>query len=252
MFKIVSVGWQCAQFLDRTLQSVAEQTCSDYKIMVVYDPSTDDGALKVWNWCDRDPERRHFLINLKNQKFAVQNQYAALKALDPADDDIIVFLDLDGDQLAHPNVLAHLLEYYADGTLLTYGNYQPVPHVTTCPPAVPFPPQVVHDSSYRQYILSGAGSCFNHLRTMKGRVWKAIPEAQFKWSDRDEWFENGTDYVFMTAGLELAAGRYKCIEEVLCLYNHDNPLADNITHPASTHSGVQNLLNRPPLSALPY
>lgn len=250
MFKIVSVGWQCAQFLEQTLQSVVQQTCDDWEIMVVYDQSTDDGAMKVWNWCDRDPYWRHFILNL-DQRFAVQNQYLALKSLDVQDDDIVVFLDLDGDMLAHPDVLTHLLEYYADGTLLTYGNYRPVPYVTTCPPAVPFPDEVVRGASYRNFMVTGQGSCFNHLRTMKGRVWKAIPEYQFKWNDRDEWFENGTDYVFMTAGLELVAGRYKCIEEVLCLYNHDNPLADNITHPASTHSGVQNLLLRPPLDPLP-
>jgi glycosyltransferase involved in cell wall biosynthesis len=253
MFKIISVGWQCAQFLERTLQSVENQTVRDWEMMIVYDNSTDNGAELIEQWAtDHNPffgGRYHYQLN-SDQRFAVRNQYEGLEALDPADDDIIVFLDLDGDQLAHASVLDNLLTAYSDGTtLLTYGNYEPVPHVDTCPPAVAFPDDVVASVGYRHYILSGAGSCFNHLRTMKGKVFKAIPEDRFHWANSDEWYQNGTDYVFMVNGLELVGGKYKCLTEVLCLYNHDNPLADNITHPAATHQGVQDMLARPPLAA---
>lgn len=249
MFKIVSVGWNCEQFMEQTFRSVEMQTRTDWEIAITYDVSNDSGAKKIMDWCDYRNYQWNYQIN-GDHRFAVRNQYETITRLAPSDDDIIVFLDLDGDQLAHPNVLQHLTEYYNDDTLLTYGNYTPVPFADTCPPAIPFPPEVIADGSYRQYMTSfGGHCCFNHLRTMKGKLFNNIPLWHFK-RDSGEWFTAGTDYLFMLAGLELAGGRHKCIEEVLLLYNNANPLADYLTHPADTSSNVMEALTRPPLSPL--
>lgn len=250
-FKIVSVGWSCAVFLEQTLSSVEEQSVDNWDIWITYDPSDDDGADRIRAWCDARDDRWNYTINA-NHQWAVRNQYEAITNLAPDDDDIIVFLDLDGDQLAHPDVLARLAEQYEDGTMLTYGNYEPVPYAASCPLAIPFPPQVVADSSYRQHMLTGE-CCFNHLRTMRGHVFKSIPADQFRWIDGPQvgqWYVAGTDYVFMVAGLELAGGRYKCIPEVLLLYNNANPNADNIVHPSDSDACVQNYLRRPRLTAM--
>jgi hypothetical protein len=247
MFQIISVGWHCAEWLEQTLRSVEEQTADEWRIMIIYDGGDNGGDL-IKAWCDARDERWNYRIN-DEQQWAVRNQYEAVQALAPDDDDILVFLDLDGDRLAHPGVLARLSDYYYDGTLVTYGNYRPVPFAATCPPAVPFPPDVVANISYRQHVLSGAGCCFNHLRTMKAKIYKAIPEDRFK-RPNGEWYESGTDYVVMIPGLELAGGRYKCFEEVLLLYNNANPLADYIVHPAGTSGNIRDCMERPPLPPL--
>lgn len=248
MFKIISVGWKCAQFLEKTLASVEAQVEQDWQIHIVYDGG-DHGDWLIRNWCDERDDRWTYTINTE-QLWAVRNQYEGVKKLNPADDDIIVFLDLDGDQLAHPEVLSHLLHYYADATLVTYGNYRPEPFAETCPPAVPFPPEVVANVAYRDHVMSGAGCCFNHLRTVKGKVYNAIPEERFKRLN-GEWYESGTDYVVMIPALELAGGRYKCLDEVLLIYNNANPLADYIVHPSGTTGNILDALQRPPLDPLP-
>lgn len=246
-FKIVCAGWKCAGWWQQTLQSIDDQTVEDWDVWVVYDGGDDEGPA-ISQWCEAHGQRWNVTLTTK-QQFAVQNQVEAIAALAPADDDVVVFLDLDGDQLAHPEVLAHLRVYYGDDTLVTYGSYRPVPYVATCSPAVPFPPEVVEANAYREHMLAGGGCCFNHLRTMKGRVAKAIPADRFRWSD-GRWHQGGTDYIFMTAALELAGGRYKCIEEVLLLYNHANPNADNLSHPAVADACTQDTLRRPPLERL--
>lgn len=247
-FKIVSVGWTCAQFLQRTLVSIENQSRDDWDAWITYDPSDDNGGELIKAWCDKRDDRWNYTLN-DIQQFAVQNQYETICRLEPDDDDIIVFLDLDGDQLAHPDVLERLAEHYSDGTLLTYGSYEPVPFAASCPPAIPFPDKVIRDSSYRSHMLTGA-CCFNHLRTMSGAVFNRIPEDQFRWPKGD-WYHAGTDYVFMVAGLELAGGRHKHIPEVLCLYNNANPRADYLTHPADADACVQNYLRRRPLPPIP-
>ena len=251
-FIIVSVGWQCAEFMERTLVSIKAQSVGNWESHIRYDPSDDNGAEMIERWCD---EREGFNGQINtDRRFAVRNQYEAIVAAHPAGDDIIVFLDLDGDQLAHEHVLRDLAGHYADGTLLTYGSYRPVPDPGTTDPAVPFPKDVVRNNAYRKHMLSGTGCCFNHLRTMSGRVFNAIPANYFHWSSgpkRGEWYEAGTDYIFMVAGLELAGGRYKFIPDVLLLYNHANPNADYLYHPAEADACTRQYLSRPPLSPLP-
>ncbi len=246
-FKIVSTGWQCADWIDQTLVSVESQTLSNWDIWITYDPSDDDGAKIIQEWCDTRDERWNYQIN-PNRRFAVQNQYEAIKSLQVEDDDIVIFLDLDGDRLAHDRVLERLASFYEDNTLVTYGSYVPVPAVGPPGRIEPYPAQVVRERSYRRFTLD-RGCYFNHLRTMKGRIVNNIPLSNFQWDD-GQWYQVGVDYVYMMAALELANGRYKCIKETLLLYNHANPLADNISHGQAGKSCVLDCLSRPPLPPL--
>ena len=250
-FKIISCGWQCAPFIEQTLRSVEQQTRSDWEIFIAYDRSQDSGAEVISRWCANRPnDNRWRYFCYQDQRFAVQNQVEGIRALDPSDDDVIVFLDLDGDRLAQPHTLQRLADYYADETLVTYGSYQPIPDLGTCQPATPFPDHVTASNSYRSYILGGGNTCFNHLRTMKGKVFWSIPDSYFKWPS-GEWYTAGTDYTFMCAAMERAGGRYKCIQETMLFYNHANPHADNIEHPEETGRCVIDSLQRPALSPLP-
>jgi glycosyltransferase involved in cell wall biosynthesis len=251
-FRIVSCGWNCAPFLEWTLQSVEEQSIADWEIFIIDDASDDPlQAQKIRDWCKprtfAGDKRWRFRINDLNLG-TPRNQYYGILLMNPAPEDIIVFLDLDGDRLAHPDVLKNLLEYYSDGTLVTYGSYRPVPDLGTSTPARAFPPDVVRDRTYRQAILGGYTG-FNHLRTMKGKIFHAIPESNFQWPD-GAWYKHGTDYAFMAAALELANGRYKCIEEVLLIYNHANPNADYLTKGQDSHRCVVDYLHRPALKPL--
>jgi hypothetical protein len=247
-FKIISVGWNCQDWIDQTLRSVDEQTRTDWEIAVFYDGG-DHGRKQIFEWVKPRSAKAQCCFNAE-QHFAVRNQYEGILALNPEPEDIIVFLDLDGDQLAHPGVLQRLDDYYADNTLLTYGSYRPIPDPGTTTPAQPFPADVIAKSSYRQHFLRGGRCCFNHLRTMKGKVFNAIPPEYFKWPD-GRWYDAGTDYLFMLAGLELAAERHKYINETLLFYNHANPHADNLSHPAVTNACVEDILRRSPLGRLP-
>ena len=252
-FNIISTGWQCANWLGQTLQSVQRQTHEDWQMMIVYDPSDDDGAQRIREWCqwreDHWDHRWHYRINTE-RLFAPRNQFEAIRLLNPDDEDVIVFLDLDGDMLAHPDVLAHLAEEYADGTLVTYGNYRPIPDEGLCPAAKPYPPEVIASLSYRAYIRGGRECCFNHPRCMKARVAKAIGKEQFQWPD-GRWYEGPADYLFMVPALELAGGRHKCLTEVLTLYNNANVYADNLTHPGESTAGCLDMLSKPVLDPLP-
>jgi hypothetical protein len=249
-FKIVSVGWECADFLTRTLRSIDTQTVVNYDVMIIDDASADPlQAQLIESWCGERDERWQYRIN-PSHRGTCFNQWSAIWWLDPRPDDVVVWLDLDGDQFAHRSVLDNLMTAYSDGrTLLTYGSYRPVPDHGTCPPVLPFPDEVVRANSYRAFIASG-GCNFNHLRTMSGRVARAITPEMLSWRDTEEWYEHGADYGYMINGLELAGGRHKMLDEVLCLYNNANPKADWLSHPVETNHCVADLLRHKPCEPL--
>lgn len=188
-FKIISVGWSCAQFMERTMASIEKQTLDNWDVGIAYDPSDDMGADIIRAWCDQDPERRKYQINTE-RRYAAHNQYDMIRAWEPEDDDVLVFLDLDGDQLSHEFVLERLTEAYAEGNFVTYGQYRPIPDQGTSTLATRYPPQVEATNAYRRH--TGAyGCCFNHLRTMSARVFKAMPEDNFKYADGSAWYDGG-------------------------------------------------------------
>jgi glycosyltransferase involved in cell wall biosynthesis len=262
-FKIVCAGWNCAEWFERTLRSVESQSIEDWDVWITYDPSDDDGAERIAAWCDARDDRWNYTINTE-RKFAIRNHYESITKLDPAADDVVVFLDLDGDMLAHRDVLFRLAQAYADGALVTYGQYKPIPDEGTSSFAKPYPADVVGRNAYREHHRRGGDTCFNHLRTMSGRVFRGIPESMLKWQttggtstpngrfrwQAGEWYQGSTDYVFMISALELAGGRYHVFDEVLLHYNHANPLADNKTHPHEAHVCITDFFRRAPLAPL--
>jgi hypothetical protein len=170
-----------------------------------------------------DP-RWNYVYNTHQLGSDAQTRWESIYRSDPDDEDIIIFLDLDGDELAHPEVLAHLIDYYADGTLTTYGSYESKPHNPNCIPALPYPAGVIATRSYRAF----GHVYFNHLRTMKAKIWRAIPIYEFKWStgpQQGEWYAKGCDVQFTIPALELAGPRFKVIDEVLMYYNSINPMS---------------------------
>lgn len=252
-YKIVSTGWNCAEWLEQTLRSVESQSVDNWDIWIIYDPSDDDGAWRVRSWCDERDERWNYTIN-DERRFAVRNQYDAVRNLNPESEDVVIWLDLDGDMFAHVDVLKHLGSYYeeADKPLLTYGSYRAIPDAGTSPAAVPFPDDVVSSGSYRSQMRTGI-CCFNHLRTMKGKVVNAIPETQFKFAkgpQAGQWYTTAGDYVFMACALELADGRYRVIEEVLLHYNHNNPYADYLMNSVASFATTNDFLCRPSIGPL--
>jgi glycosyltransferase involved in cell wall biosynthesis len=248
-FKIISVGWDCADLLDRTLHSISRQDWSAYDVVIVDDATEDPRqAKRIKEWCLDQGSRWRAVFNT-TRRGPVVNQMKAIALSKPADDDVIVWLDLDGDRFAHPGVLEILADAYEDRTtMMTYGTYKPIPDPGYPVPVGPYPLSVIVDNAYRADTLAN-GPRWNHLRTMRGDVVKAIPRDQFTWRD-GRFYEHGADYVYMTCGLELAGGRHKWIPEVLCLYNAANPRADNICHPVDTNRCVGDFLQRPPLQPL--
>lgn len=213
---IVAVGRNCAALAERCLRTVASLDDPGIRVAVVDDASTD-GTRDVVD----DYTTRHgwTAILRDDQRYALENQVAAWTALEPRDDDVIVFVDLD-DALPHPFVTHRVREEYERGAWMTYGSYEPWPpdhpSAKTCRPASAYPEKIVMFNRYRYWY-----KLFNHLRTVSWRVLKHLTVTDLT-DDRGRPWRANTDASVMIPCLELSGRRAVFIPDVLYQYTCDS------------------------------
>lgn len=254
-FKIISTGWNIdPAFIETTLNSIKAQTVTDYYVSVAYEATgrRDPAVQKLGDLTSLGLNGSGIIRYPENgYLYDVRNRYEATVAADIQDEDIIVTLDLDGDAFTTANVLAHLVEVYKDpNILLTYGSYRSVPFSSTCSQAEAYPDEVVANRSYRAYGLH----LFNHLRTMKGKVFNSIPVDQFHFSENHakagQWYTKANDLSFTFCGLERVGPRFAVLPDILMDYNSENPNSAWRIASGEIDECALDFLSRPPLDQL--
>lgn len=241
-FAIVCSGWKCWPAIRRTLTSIDAQTWDNYTVCVT-DDASDEPELRDWirSYCD---ERGWHYILRTERVGAVHNQLDAIAAMAPAPEDVIVWVDPDGDRLKHDGVLERVAAHYADGSKLIYFQYDTDPYSPTCSPSRAYPPDVIRGNTYREFGRT-RGIPWNHLRTMRAELFYEMEDSDFK-DDEGNWFMAGTDSAFMFPALELARGSVKFVDEVMLVYKSDNELADWRRQPRNVDRAHDIILGRPP------
>lgn len=219
-FIVVMTGRDCHDWAERAMDSVAAQKGVSARVCVVDDASEDKrmGNLLLSyatanGWAA--------IINLE-RKHVLANQVAAWKALEPQEDDVVVFVDLD-DQLAHPNVLNIVKRHYDQGAWMTYGSYVPNPSshpfAAWCRPALSYPDYIVSANLFRSMPPH-----FNHLRTIGWKVLKHVTDEDLRDNNGEYWQANA-DASVMIPCLELSGQHTVFVEDVLYKYTCNNAAA---------------------------
>lgn len=251
-FKIISSQRGAWPWIRQTVDSILGQAYTNYEVCIIDDASgIPELTAYIAGVAEAHPDRVKTILRDRPLRM-LRNQVDAIRLLNPGPEDVIVFLDGDGDRFAHEHVLERLARFYADPEVwMTYGSFKPIPAAKTCTPAAEIPARVIEDRSYRRESLT-VSQYWNHLRTMRGKVFAAIPDDHFRWPSgpkRGQFYEAGPDYVIMTAGLELADTHHRFIPEILCFYRHDyDPL--DLTRQRDTGACTQNYLRRASLAPL--
>lgn len=240
-FWIVVAFRDRADLLERCTQSILDQNDPDYTVLLGDDDSTPTEHLESLI-CDLTAIDRVRLLRHDRRVGTLRNQIDLIRAYEMASDDVLVFVDGD-DRLNGPCALSILREAYSDGTLLTYGSYITDPPDPRCSPAEPYPAQVLRARSFRR-----AGHRFNHLRTMRRRVFDQITDADLLVDGR--WPMAGGDYALMMPALELAAPRIKVVSSPLYVYTSNRDDSDwrvNADEIRRVHRGIASKPRKKPL-----
>ncbi|MFZ5376244.1 MAG: glycosyltransferase [Patescibacteria group bacterium] len=218
-------SWNSFQYFDNCINSVFQQTDSDYQILFVDDNSDYSPSQKKYI---KSKLNNHKVIFNNNRKFALRNAVQVINQYVHSPDDVVVNLDSD-DWLLDKNAISIIRETYSRHNCdFTYGDCQEFINgrlsINSSKALFPtnhrYPEQVEKNNLYRLEHFRP-----NHLRTWKAGIFKSINESAFK--DRNgQWIKFNEDLAIFFPLLELSKGNYKVIDKSLYAYNCSNPLND--------------------------
>jgi glycosyltransferase involved in cell wall biosynthesis len=104
-FSVVLPNYNYARFIGDTIQSVLDQTCKDYELIVVDDGSTDNSAELIESFVQKNPERMRLVRKANKGLPSARNA-----AWPHCRGRFIAFLD--SDDLWTPDFLEKILEFF--------------------------------------------------------------------------------------------------------------------------------------------
>lgn len=219
-FVLIIPSYNNSAFVEKNLRSVFTQNYKNYRVIYIDDHSSDDTYSKAKKLIHNlDQEKRTTLIHNAQNQGALSNLYNAIHSC--ADHEIVILIDGD-DFLAHENVLSILNEAYQDPNVwMSYGNFLDYPSYKQFPVCCkPLPESVIKKNSYRKYEW-----VTTHLRTFYASLFKKVALNDLVY--RGRFYPMGWDLAFMLPLLEMSGTHTKFINEVLYLYNRNNPISDH-------------------------
>ena len=216
-YNIIVPFYNAENWIEKCIKSVKRQRYDNFECILVDDVSSDLSLEKAILAIDNDP-RFHIAINEEKQ-YALKNISMAIETIkEPRDKDIIILLDGD-DWLASSLALSRLNEEYLDkDCFATYGSYVFHPWGTRGPEPSQYPEGVIENNYFREDIWRAS-----HLRTFRYGLWKNIDHDDLK-DENGEYYTMAYDQAIMLPLLEMSGERCRYIDDILHVYNKENPL----------------------------
>lgn len=217
-FVIVTPSYNNEAWCIANVESVVKQAYPHWHMIIINDVSTDRTSELLHSYIEsHNLHDKIKLIDNNERKGALRNLYETIHQC-PAD---VVIVTLDGDdEFAGPHVLQRIAQEYADPKVwLTYGQYKAHPGgaLGMCRP---FPSDVLLRRSFRSYQWLSS-----HPRTFKAWLFQRIKKEDLIYEGK--FFPVTWDLAMMFPMLEMASkGHIRCIQDVLYIYNIQNPLND--------------------------
>lgn len=225
----------------RNIESLLQQEYENFHIYIMNDCSTDDTAQKIADYIDKHPRcDKVTLINNEQRIGAMANYYHMIHALP----DYMIVINVDGDDwLVGPFVLSYINKLYQNPRIwLTYGQYVEYPHkqIGFCSG---YPKEVIQKNSFRKHGLP-----VSHLRTYYAWLFKKLRKDDLMYEG--DFVQATCDKVMMAPMIEMSAGRFCCVQDILYVYNACNPLSDMRIHGVMQGNIRDKLFAMPPYEPL--
>jgi len=218
--KVIVPGYNCEPWIHKTINSIKNQTFTNFKCIVIDDTSTDNTFKAAEQTINGD--NRFKLVRNTENNGALKNIYDGIKIISEDDEDVIITVDGD-DWVYDENVFEKVSATYLDNNcLITYGSFIEYPSNITHPYYLTsYDENVIQNNLFRD-----TGWKASHLRTFKAKLWNSIKYEDFIDPETGKFYETAWDLAFMIPMLEMAGDRSKHIDDILYVYNKENPASD--------------------------
>lgn len=244
-FKIIVIGGPAEKYIDRCLQSIKDQSNSNWECQVVLTPSND----KTFEIAKRYENEKIKVCLSDKDSFVIKNFQKALDLLNPEDDDIICTVDAD-DWLANTDVLTTIDKYYMENPelLVTYGSWQVYPSYTNIASNCFKYESKDFQKGIRKTFFRGT-----HFRTLKYKVFKNINQNEFVDSKTNEVYKAAGDAAIMIPALEMVGEeRSKFIPEILYVYNRETEFNEDKEKRQLSIDATLDISNKPVLNVVNF
>lgn len=217
-FVIIIPSYNNSKWYEKNVLSAMNQNYPKdfFKVKYINDKSIDNTGELVANLIEKNEWTNIELINNKERKGALNNIYDAVHS----SDDEEICLDLDGDdKLSNVEVLNRLnQEYQNPNVWMTWGSYLDSNGMNKgC--CKPYEQNVIDQNAYNKV----SWRC-SHLRTRIAKLFKLIKKEDLMY--QGNFFNSAWDLSYQLRMLSLCAGRFSYIDDILYIYNNDNPISD--------------------------
>lgn len=220
-FKIVIPVYNAERWVDRCLESIINQTFTNWECIIVNDSSTDNTLEVVKATIKKHPEikSKFKLMNRTINVGALANIVYGINNGCNNNEDVVVLIDGD-DWLASNDVFEYLDNVYDDNNIwLTYGRFVYLSDNALGSSTS----QIKNTRKYR----SDDSFRTSHLRTFKFKIWKNINDVDLR-DSHGQYYTMAWDMAIMYPLIEMCGSRrIKCSDKVLYIYNDTNPMNDH-------------------------
>lgn len=193
--KVVVTSYNNEDWTETNLDSILNQTYSNYEVLFVDDASIDN-TFEIVKQLAGTNEKFRLIKHQHNKSKAYTFTEHLPKFVN--DDDVILFVDGD-DWISYHDVFEKVARYYVEHkSWVAYSKFIHYPTLTeTQVHGQPYPENITRFNLYRKYAFIAS-----HLKTMKGFLLKNIKQEDFIMNN--EFVRFADDVALMSAALEMA------------------------------------------------
>lgn len=240
---VISPFYNAAEYLERHIESVAQQDYDKWEHYLIDDASTDNSYQVAYDTIKRlGMENKIHLFSNEENRGAIYNQLSVIQNLSPSN--IVMLLDGD-DWLINNNTIFHYYNdlYWSTKTEFTYGScWSVVDNIPLI--AQDYPDHIKNAKAFRDHKFNW-GIPYTHLRTFRAHLAIDLDHDTFKTEDGD-YMRAGADSPLFYELIERAYNPI-AVKDVLCNYNDANPLNDFRVRPEEQNRNAGKVKKNKPM-----
>ncbi len=243
-FTIIVPIYNGEKWIERCLKSILIQDYKNYSVIIINDGSTDNTKSIIENFIKNNNLNNfllhNFQINYGSGLFSIDT---AIKMIEN-EDSICITVDGD-DYLSNNTVFSYINQIYQDVDVwMTYGNMEASDKKWS-----KILQEVKDIEGYR--AKRPFTWQFSHLRTFRKKLYDHINKNDFFNPETETYYKRAWDVAFMVPAAELSGYNHiKFINEILYIYNNENPNSDFKTNPKLQTETTEKILARKPYKKL--
>ena len=216
LFNIVVTVFNAEQYIEKCLNSIIKQSYKNYQVQIVDDCSTDSTHELAASICLK---HKNFIIFRNSRRLGSLNNIFNLLNKKIKEPSKTIDILIDGDDYLYSGDVLNILKekYIRTNCLITYGSHLSSKGVQ----GKKYPTFIRKFNLFRNYFWYAS-----HLKTFRHDLWQSINPDDFI-DQNGHYYSVASDLAIMFPMLEMAGSRQAFIDEVLYVYNDQNPISDH-------------------------